>query len=212
MRVVFLLLLTISCGGGGHEAEGDRAWHAGRWERALNDYRQAGSSPRLLTKYADAALRGGFLSEAVDGWSQLAADAPDRRDEAAAGLARTVLAADQAGNRRALARALIALRQADPAWPIGRLGVPIPTEQGSTPEERIQLLLLAASIVADRNAVGSAFLNLGDAQALLGDTLAAISAWEKVVATAPVTDSLFDLALERLRTVRLAGDTLMVLE
>lgn len=118
-------VLLVACGGGAPEPEavGDAAWVEDRVPDALTAWRRGGSSPRVLAKRAEAALVAGYLPEAAESWARLARADSTRTGDAAAGLARTALAAERSGNELALRHAVIGLREVAPSWPVGRLAL-----------------------------------------------------------------------------------------
>lgn len=118
-------LLLAACGGGPPEPEavGDAAWVEGRVADALAAYRRSGVSARVMAKRAEAALVAQQLPEAAESWARLARTDASRTGEAAAGLARTALAAERRGDALALRHALIGLRKVAPDWPVGRLAL-----------------------------------------------------------------------------------------
>lgn len=188
---VALALLLSGCGGGTAERDGDTAWYQGRWAVAMTSYQAAGKSPRVLAKYADAALRGGFLPEAVQGWQALATSERRRVGEASAGLARTALAAERSRNQVVLAQALAALRRMDPEWPGGRLVRHLAGDRGLNPDQAADVWLAILAAETDREAAGTALLGLARARTGQGDCARAVGVFSGAVQrlTGPARDS-----------------------
>lgn len=118
-----LVILAAACSPGRTDRErlGDVAWHDARWSEAMSSYKEAGDTPQLTAKYADAALQAGLLAESAQAWTKLGVDAPERAAEAAAGLARVADVAERDGKQAALASAVAGLRRVAPGWPLGRV-------------------------------------------------------------------------------------------
>lgn len=177
------LLLIAACGTSTPDPErlGDIAWHEGRWLDAVTSYRAAGNDPRVLGKFADAALLAGQRLEAVRAWTQLGIDAPDRAGEAAAGLARAAQGAERAGEPLVLARALLGLRRLAPTWPLGRMALRLALVPDLPADEAVQVLPVALASVSGRAAADSVLLALGQAEHQRGTCLAAVPVLESVV-------------------------------
>lgn len=127
------------------EAVGDLAAGEGRWADAHDAWQAAGHEPRVLAKRADAALNAGRLGAAAVDWTRLGERDTARTDEAAAGLARTALAAARTDDRLALAAAVRGLMQVAPGWPVGRLVLPLRLESFPAAED---ILALAPAVLA----------------------------------------------------------------
>jgi hypothetical protein len=164
-RLLVTLVAACSLERPDRERLGDVAWHEARWADAMADYRDAGDSPRVTAKFADAALQGGLLAQSAQAWTKLGTDAPERVAEAAAGLARVADAAEHDGRQAALADAIAGLRRVAPGWPLGRIAsrlggadaiLPtqapdvIPAVLASTPARDAMPPLLLALAQADR--------------------------------------------------------------
>lgn len=119
-----IMLALGGCGpAGGPEGIGDRAYADGRYEQALATYAPmaaATPSPRLWAKVGSAALHLGRLREATSAYRSLAEAAPDRADEAAAGIEQVIDAAERKVDEVALEEAVAALRAVAPHRPLGR--------------------------------------------------------------------------------------------
>lgn len=165
MKRAWALLLLAACGGGpDQERLGDEAWHAGRWPDAVAAYKAAGTSPRLLAKYADAALAAGRLLDAADAWTRLGSETTERAGEAAAGLARTANAAERVDDQAALARAILGLRRVAPTWPLGRLALRLTRVAGLSAQDAVDVLPVALAGAPGRAGGDSLLLALGEAQ------------------------------------------------
>jgi tetratricopeptide (TPR) repeat protein len=153
----FLLLALVGCGSRtpDPEALGDLAWAEGRTADALLQWRRAGRDPRVLAKRAEASLRERDLLDAVGAYLELARDEP-RRGEAAAGLARVAALASRLGDNEIRRAAVLALREAAPSWPVGRLalGLDLPEDAPDDEVARLAPVLLALGMVpAERDSL-----------------------------------------------------------
>ena len=161
-------LLLIGCAGTDPERAGDVAWHAARWTDAVAAYRASGDSPRVIAKLADALLQSGALVESAEAWTRLGTEAPDRADEAAAGLERIAELAAQDGRDAPLAAAILGLRRVSPMWPVGRLAGRLGRNGGLTPEHLADLVPALLAGVQDRAAGDTLLLKLGQAERARG--------------------------------------------
>lgn len=171
------------CGRGGREQLGDEAWHDARWSDAIADYRAAGESPRLTAKLADAALQGGVLTMSAQAWTRLAADAPERAAEAAAGLARVASAALQVGDDAGLAQAIAGLRRVAPGWPLQRLAARQGRIGDLQPAAAADVIPALLSSVSDRATAEPLLLALGRADRARGACDVAVPILEGVLRT-----------------------------
>ena len=207
------LLLLAACGARRSDPEriGDIAWHEGRWLDAATSYYAAGSAPRLLAKYADAAFLAGKRLEAVRAWSDLGAIAPDRSGEAAAGLARAARAAESTGEPLVLAHAILGLRRLAPTWPLGRMALRLVAVPGLPADDAVQVLPVALAAVTSRSGADSVLMALGEAEHQRGDCPQAVPVLEsvlrrsvveaaQVVASALLADCELTLGLAALNT------------
>jgi tetratricopeptide (TPR) repeat protein len=122
--VTLAIVLVAACGEPADlERQGDRAYAARDFAAAYTAYasaadRDAGAD--LLTKLGLAALRQGDTPGAIDAFRRLAAADPDRRVEAAEGLAAAANLALAQGNAEALDAIVGAMREIAPDRPVGR--------------------------------------------------------------------------------------------
>lgn len=148
MRRVLPMVLAVlaACGDRlGDELLGDAAVAEGRWEAALAAYTEAGGEPRILAKRATAALEAGRPGAAALAWTELARRDSSFAGEAAAGLARAAAMAQRDGDMLSLATAVRGLGAVAPAWPLGRLALPLRLAAFPSAED---VVVLAPAIVA----------------------------------------------------------------
>jgi hypothetical protein len=186
-RWLLAWLVLAACGGGSPEPEGvgDAAWAEGRVADALTAWRRGGSSPRVLAKRAEAALAVGHLPEAADAWARLARADPARIGDAAAGLARTALAAERSGDELALRHAVIELREVAPSWPVGRLALRVALGDDLAAADVVRLVpvVLATSPGPRRTEV--ALVRLASAERLQGRCDLAVPVYIMVARRSP---------------------------
>lgn len=181
-RPLALLLLLTACNGISREDPerlGDIAWHEGRWADAVSLYRDAGDSPRILAKRADAAFQHGELPLAADTWTRLGVAAPERAGEAAAGLMRVADVAQRRGDAATLRLAVMGLRQVAPRWPLGRLARSLASTDLAA-SEAVRVLPVALTAVRG-NAAAPILAALGRADQSLGDCGRAVAVYESAL-------------------------------
>jgi tetratricopeptide (TPR) repeat protein len=165
---------TLGCGRGeAAEAMGDAAAAGGHWEAAYDAWQQAGDEPRVLAKRADAALQSGRLNAAAVEFTRLGRRDTARAGEAAAGLARTAVAAARADDALALAGALTGLAEGAPGWPMGRLALPLRLASFPAREDILVLAPVLLAAAPARDVADSALLAWARAEHEGGDCLAA---------------------------------------
>lgn len=135
----------------GDELLGDLAVADGRWEAALESYTEAGSAPRILAKRATVALEAGRPGAAALAWAELARRDSSYAGEAAAGIARAAQLAQRDGDMLSLATAVRSLGEVAPAWPLGRLALPLRLAAFPSNEDVVALApaILAAAPARD---------------------------------------------------------------
>jgi tetratricopeptide (TPR) repeat protein len=183
MKVAFLLvgIAIIGCGrGGADEALGDAAAATGRWSDALAAWQRAGDEPRLLAKRADAALQSGRLNAAAVEFTRLGRRDTSRTGEAAAGLARTALAAAQGDDPLALAGAIGGLIEVAPSWPVGRLALPLRLATFPAGEDIMRLAPAVLAAAPARDVADAALLAWARAEHEAGDCRAALGLYGAV--------------------------------
>lgn len=173
MRVALVgLLATLGCGRGmGEEALGDAAAASGRWSEAFEVWQRAGDEPRVLGKRADAALQSGRLNAAAVEFARLGRRDSTRAGEAAAGLARTAVAAARANDPLALAGALNGLAEIAPGWPMGRLALSLRLSAFPAREDILRLAPAVLAAGPARDVADSALLSWAAAEHEAGDCL-----------------------------------------
>ena len=172
--LVLGLLAILACGRGlPDEAIGDAASAGGRWSEALAAWQEAGDEPRLLAKRADAALQLGRLNAAAVEYARLGRRDSTRSGEAAAGLARTAVAAARANDALALAGALNGLSEIAPMWPVGRLALSLRLSAFPASEDILRLAPAVLAAGPARDVADSALLTWAAAEHEAGDCLAA---------------------------------------
>lgn len=164
------VLLLAACGGGPPDPErlGDSAWVEGRVTDALIEWRRGGASPRVLAKRAEAALAAGQLTEAAESWARLARADAGRTGDAAAGLARTALAAERAGDELALRHALLGLREVAPGWPVGRLALRVGLGDDLAAADLVRLVPAVLATSPGPRRTDAALARLASAERLQG--------------------------------------------
>lgn len=183
-----LLLLTgvgLACFGGGPEARGDAAYAENQFESALAEYRLAlaqGSSPTLLTKAGQAALRAGDLEEAAEHFVKLATTSEEHVDFAADGLERVATRAVDTGNRAALQAALTGLTSLEAGRAIGSFARELAASLGESPRSQEALEILPAAAVAS--------FGVGGMDSLIYVYATALRRLGRCQAAAPVFESL----------------------
>ena len=163
-------LVLAACGGGPPDPErvGDAAWVEGRVTDALAEWRRGGGSPRVLAKRAEAALAAGQLPEAAESWARLARADSARTGDAAAGLARTALAAERSGDELALRHALIGLREVAPRWPVGRLALRVALGDDLAAADVVRLVPAVLATSPGPRRTDAALVRLASAERLQG--------------------------------------------
>jgi tetratricopeptide (TPR) repeat protein len=187
-----VLLLAACSAGPDHERLGDRRYAEHAYGDAMAEYglalHQRGPNAELRTKYAEAALQAGALSEAVDAYRELARSEPAALDEAADGLARTARLAIGARDMSALADAVTTLRDIAPQRPVGALAValgPASTALAKRPQAA-DVLLEAAAAAASPATSDSFLVAYADLNAHLGRCDVAKPVYEGVMRRNPV--------------------------
>lgn len=180
-------LVLAACGGGAPEPEavGDAAWVEGRVADALTAWRRGGSSPRVLAKRAEAALTAGQLPEAAESWARLARADSTRIGDAAAGLARTALAAERSGNELALRHAVIGLREVAPSWPVGRLALRVALGDDLAAADVVRLVPAVLATSPGPRRTDLALVRLASAERLQGRCDLAVPVYIMVARRSP---------------------------
>lgn len=165
--LVAALLLVLACSEPDDaERRGDRAYAARDFATAYTAYAgaaEASAGADLLSKVGLAALRQGDAPGAVAAFRRLAATAPDRRVEAAEGLAAAARLAATQRNTETLDEAVKALRTADPGRPVGRWVIELARAGMLSDEELATLAPHAVAAAADPAAGDSLLLSWADA-------------------------------------------------
>lgn len=173
--VVLLCLGTVACGAPlADEHRGDAAAAVGRWEDALTAWQAAGDEPRVLAKRADGALHLARFNLAAAEFGRLGRRDTSRIGEAAAGLARTAIAAAAADDELALARAVGTLNEIAPGWPSGRLAAPLRLARFPAGEDVIRLAPAVLAATAASDAAAETLLAWARAEHEAGDCAAAL--------------------------------------
>jgi tetratricopeptide (TPR) repeat protein len=153
------LVLVSGCGqDGNHERQGDTAYGAGQFPRALAEYRAAlKDSPdaRIWAKAGAAALHTGDLEAAADAYLRLAAEDPTRAEEAAEGLELVARAAERAGDARRLEPAVIGLGAIAPDRAVGRYALALIRKPGAQASNLVAVLPGAIAAAPDGETVDS---------------------------------------------------------
>jgi tetratricopeptide (TPR) repeat protein len=187
-----LLLLAACSPSLDHERMGDRRYAEHAYPDAMAEYglalHQRRPNAELRTKYAEAALQAGALSEAVGAYRELARAEPGSEDEAADGLARAARLAIGARDMSALAGAVTTLREIAPQRPVGALAVALGA--GSTVlakrPEAADVLLEAAAASGSAATADSFLVAYADLNSHLGRCDVAAPVYQGVLRRAPV--------------------------
>ena len=161
-----LAIVGCSTAAADHERLGDHAYREGQYSRALSEYSAAqrgGARSRVWAKAGSAALNAGDFAAATDAFTALVRDDPTRAVEAAVGLTRAAVGAERQGDGAAMGRALLALRQAAPNRPLGRLALG-PLESGGDPATDLHLLPSAMAMASGPRGIDALLLRYADAQ------------------------------------------------
>ena len=180
MRVGALaLLLLVACRAAGSEREADAAYAARRYADAYAGYASIAASEgaRIWAKAGAAAMAAGWLDSAAAAYTRLAAEDPTRRREALDGLDRTGRLAVRMDNRAALRRVVLAIRELDPARPIGRLAFALLRGGGLADAEAVLLLPAALAAAPDPDAFDELLLTWAGALEATGDCVGAAEAY-----------------------------------
>jgi tetratricopeptide (TPR) repeat protein len=178
-----LALGMAACGpAGGPEGAADRDYAEGRYQEALAVYAplaEAEPSPSLWAKLGAAALRLGQLREATAAYQSLAALAPDRTDEAAAGLEQVIEAAERRRDEVSLEQAVTALRVVAPERPLGRhaLNLMQVVDGPVAPSD----FAAALAVASDARSVDSLLVRQAGALAARGECTEAIRLYQAAV-------------------------------
>ncbi|HEU5169878.1 MAG TPA: tetratricopeptide repeat protein [Gemmatimonadales bacterium] len=158
---------VVACGPSERpELAGDRAYSAGRYRDALEQYREAAGERgggRVWAKLGAAALRAGELRAAADAYRQLAADDPTRADEAAEGLDAVATEAERRGGAAALQDAVLGLRAVAPERPLGRHALALARGSSLRAADAVALLPAAMAAAPDAETVDSLLAAYGAA-------------------------------------------------
>jgi tetratricopeptide (TPR) repeat protein len=160
LLLAFVTVTACSRAAGDAELAGDRAYGAGRFAAASEQYQAAlghEAGGRLRAKAGAAALHAGDLRRAAADYARLAADDPTRLDEAADGLARVAHAAELAGDSAALGSAVLTLSGIAPARITLRQSLLV-ARNGELPPVSALVILPRALAVADAPAVVDSLL------------------------------------------------------
>ncbi len=184
-RGTLVLLLLVACTGSADpELAGDQAYAAGQFALAHSDYAralQSRSGGRLLAKDANAALRAGDRTVAADAYARLGAEDPTRVDEAADGLDAVAHAADQAADRAALERSVLALRRLAPARTVLRYAGAVGRDTALRPADALAILPAALAAADDPRSVDTLAVRYGAALAATAACDDAASAFRTVL-------------------------------
>lgn len=181
IRAAVVLVLATACGPAvAEERRGDAAAAAGQWDAALVAWQEAGDEPALLAKRADAALRLGRHNLAAIEFGRLGRRDSVRVGEAAAGLARTAIAATRAGDGLAVAAAISNLSEITPGWPIGRLAMAVRLIDFPAGEDVRRLAPALLASVPAREIADRALLAWGRAEHEAGDCRTALGLYRAV--------------------------------
>ena len=188
-------LLAAACSSGpDHERLGDRRYAEHAYVDALAEYRlalqQRRPSGELRAKFAEAALRSGALSDAVEAYRDLARAEPSQLDEAADGLTRAARLAMGARDMSALTDAMVALHDVAPRRPVGALAVALGASSTALAKrpEAMDVLLEAAAAATSRTTADSFLAAYGDVNARLGRCDVAARAYTGVLHRGPPPD------------------------
>jgi len=186
-----LATLAAGCAAGpDHERLGDRRYAEHAYVDALAEYRlalQHGPTAALRSKFAQAALRSGALSDAVTAYRDLARTDPASLDQAADGLTRAARLAVGARDMGALTDAMVALHDVAPQRPVGALVVALGASSTALAKrpEAMDVLLEAAAATTNPAAADSFLAAWGDVNARLGRCDVASHAYEGVLRRSP---------------------------
>ena len=197
MKAHALLLVFAFAGctaGPDHERLGDRRYAEHAFVDALAEYRlamrQRRPSGELRAKFAQAALRSGALTDAVDAYRELARSDPAQLEEAADGLTRAARLAVGARDMGALTDAMVALHDVAPARPVGALVVALGASSTALAKrpEAMDVLLEAAAATTNAAAADSFLAAYADVNARLGRCDVASRAYQGVLRRSPPPD------------------------
>lgn len=188
----------LACGGGGHESRGDAAYAENQFEAALGEYHLAlaqGTSPTLLAKAGQAALRTGELLEAAEHFVALATASEDHVAFAADGLERVATRAVDSGNRAALQAALAGLTNVAAGRAVGSFARELAASLGEEPRSQEALDILPAAAVASYGVGGmdSLIYVYGAVLRRLGRCEAAVPVFESLLRRGRLPESTNDL-------------------
>lgn len=183
-----LLIGLAGCGGSvDHETLGDRAYTAGRYPDAVVEYRlalkQRAPNPRLRAKAGAAALHAGDRVVAAEEYLQLAAEASDRRTEAADGLERVARDALARNDQAALAAALAGLGRVARGRALGAFASQLARGVADAPNAQgaIAILPYAAAAAPDARSQDSLIFAYGRALARAGRCEDASGSFESLI-------------------------------
>jgi hypothetical protein len=152
-------LALMACGGAGdRERLGDQAYGQAHYSEALAQYTSVlGSNPdaRVWAKAGAAALHLGELQKASDAYVRLAAEDPNRVEEAAEGLEAVARAADRRADSAPLQHALSGLQAIAPERVNGRYAMLLATRSGAANDELVELLPAAIAAASESATVDS---------------------------------------------------------
>lgn len=172
------LLLGFALSGCGDrlspEERGDQFAALGNWTGAYEAWREAGDSPELLARRADAALQAGRLSAAALEYTRLGEADTSRADEAATGLTLAGTAAAREGDHIALAAVLVGLDKIAPGWPVGRMSMSLPLARFTSREDVLHLAPAVLAAAPARDVADDAILRWAAAEHERGDCPAAL--------------------------------------
>jgi tetratricopeptide (TPR) repeat protein len=156
---VFSASLLLGCGAeGNQESQGDQAYGAGQYGRALEEYRAAlTKSPdaRIWAKAGAAALHTGALDVASDAYLRLAAEDPTRAEEAAEGLEAVARAAERSGDAKRLEAAVVGLGAIAPDRSVGRYALTLIRRPGAQAADLVTVLPGAMAVAPDAETLDS---------------------------------------------------------
>jgi tetratricopeptide (TPR) repeat protein len=164
--VLSVLSVLVGCTeSGGRERVADRAYSEARYTDALAEYRAlAKGTPRaaMWAKLGAAALHAGELRESAEAYLRLAADAPERADEAAEGLEGVARAAERAGNSDVLREIATGLGALAPERNTTRYALALAQRPDADTAELLALLPGALAAASAPEAVDSLLTRYGN--------------------------------------------------
>lgn len=190
------LLLAAACGGSAadHEALGDRAYVAARFEEALAEYRlaerQRTAPGRIRAKTAAAAVHVGDFRSATEQYVALGREDAQRVSEATDGLERVARAALEANDPAGVRLAVVGLRELAAHRALGTFAHEIAAAlgEGGDPGDAADVLPFAAAAAPDAGAQDSLMYEYGRALRRQGRCVPAMTVFESLARRQRVAD------------------------